>query len=49
MKERRRKPRAHRRARKRPFMIEADDFDFMDDCELSDWMYGNPSIPESSG
>ncbi len=36
----RRKPRRNDR---RPFMIDAEEFDFMDDLEMHDWMYGNPS------
>ncbi len=45
MRERRkRRPRAlRRRNERRPFLIDPEDFDFMDDCELHDWMYGNPS------
>jgi hypothetical protein len=39
-----RKPRVRtRRIERRPFMIDAEDFDFMDDCEMHDWMFGNPS------
>jgi hypothetical protein len=35
--------RAHRRISRRPYLIDAEDFDFMDDYELHDWMFGNPS------
>lgn len=34
-----------RRRTSRPFLIDAEDFDFMDDCEMHDWMFGNPSVP----
>ncbi len=38
------KPRRARvRNARRQFMIDAEEFDFMDDCEMYDWMYGNPS------
>jgi hypothetical protein len=42
-----RKPRARTRRHptRRPFLIDAEDFEFMDDCEMYDWMYGFPSDP----
>lgn len=43
MRERRKSKPRRRRNERRPFLIDPEDFDFMDDCELSDWMYGNPS------
>ncbi|MDB5607765.1 MAG: hypothetical protein JWP25_4665 [Bradyrhizobium sp.] len=39
-----RKPRTRRRRSAcRSFLIDPEDFEFMDDLEMHDWMYGNPS------
>ena len=35
--------RTRRHNERRPYLIDAEDFDFMDDCEMFDWMFGNPS------
>lgn len=42
---RRKKPHARHRRRNqpRPYMIDAEEFDFMDDCEMHDWMFGFPT------
>jgi hypothetical protein len=41
---RKKKPRDRsRHSARRPYMIDAEEFDFMDDCEMYDWMYGNPT------
>lgn len=34
-----------RLCRFRPYLIDADEFDFIDDFELHDWMLGLPSKP----
>jgi hypothetical protein len=44
------KPRTHHHhSPRRPFLIDPEDFEFMDDLEMFDWMYGYPADSQAGG